>query len=301
MVSFEDKNNEPKLNFLNEKKTFDELDHRFLFFENKKDRIIENEICKIQNFSDLKKVNFSFDNLAEHTYKMINEHKYLFGSNHGLGNRCYLFEEEDEVKIKTLKNRESVKMFDTKFGLTVCENKGEFGGFLYVVTNNGIKLAGFGSYVFVFEYNDKVYGITTLNHLLSYSCSLHEIRKSGDNFENITLFDSDDLNFAGYYAEDNYLYFYSVSAYNGLYRFDLDTNHLEVIEKYLCAEINVNSILKKDNYIYIYGSYNVIKYNLNNGEKEIYTNLEYEEIGNFWYAHNMKLLDIWDMLLDVKF
>lgn len=300
MDFFED-TKEPELNFSNEKKIFDESDPYFLFIENKKDNMIENEICKIQNFSDLKKVNFSFDNLVERTYKMIDEHKYFFGSNYGLGNKCYLFEEKDEVKIKTLKNRESVKIFDTKFGLIVCENKGEFGGFLYVITDNGMKLAGFGSYVFVFEYNDKVYSITTLNHLLGYSCSLHEIRKYGDNFENITLFNSDDLNFAGYYAEDNYLYFYSVSEYNGLYRFNLDTNQLECIEKYLCGKVNVNSILKKDNYIYIYGSYNVIKYNLDNGEKEIYTNLEYEEIGNFWYAHDMKLLDIWDMLLDVGF
>lgn len=59
--------------------------------------------------------------------------------------------------------------------------------------------------------------------------------------------------------------------------------------------INVNSVLKKDNYIYIHGNYNLIKYDLNSQEMEIFTNLEDDQL-NKLYLGRFKLIEFWDEL-----
>ena len=59
------------------------------------------------------------------------------------------------------------------------------------------------------------------------------------------------MTISGAFCENNYLYFYSNSFdCNGLYRFNLDNNELKLIHEDLCWMISVNSLLKKDNYIY---------------------------------------------------
>ena len=105
--------------------------------------------------------------------------------------------------------------------------------------------------------------------------------------------------FSGYFVDKNYLYFYSNDHYNGLCRFDLDNNQLEIIHTNLCPSIDVNSLIKKDNFIYIYGNYNIVEYDLTAREiVSIYTNLEYDEISEFWFVDNgVKLIDIWDDLI----
>ena len=156
---------------------------------------------------------------------------------------------------------------------------------------------GFGSFEYIFEYDDKVYAITTLCHM-GYDCSLHRIIEFEDKYLDLTIFNSWDLDFGGYYAEGNYLYFYSNSEYNGLYRFNLDTFELNLISKDLCRKIEVNSLLKKDNYIYIYENYNVVEYDLKINEiTSIYTNLGYEEIDELLYVGDDKLIDVWDNIL----
>lgn len=295
-INFLDSGN-PTLHFSNEKTRFDKGKDCYLLnfnYKNIKEKSDENNICKIQNFSDLKRINCMIENLEERIYMDSDS----FGINRGFGNKCYFFEENNEIKIKTIKDQEYSKIIDTRFGLMVSVDHGEFGGFLYIITEHGWEIAGFGNYVYVFEYDGKVYAITTLNHMGCFICSLHEIKNYEDRIENRTIFSTYDLDFKAYYIEDNYLYFYSDSEYDGLYRFNLDNNQLEIIHKNLCNQINVNDILKKDDYMYIYGSYTVIKYSLNTKEMEIYTNLEYDEIGDCLYAYGRKLLDIWDMLLD---
>ena len=55
------------------------------------------------------------------------------------------------------------------------------------------------------EYDDKVYAITTLCHMGGYDCSLHRIVEFEDKYLDLTIFNSWDLDFGGYYAEENYL------------------------------------------------------------------------------------------------
>lgn len=101
------------------------------------------------------------------------------------------------------------------------------------------------------------------------------------------------MTISGGFCEENYLYFYSNSFdYNGLYRFNLDNNELELIHKDLCWMIRVNSLLKKDNFIYIHGNYNLIKYDLNSKEMEIFTTLEEDQL-NTLYLGKFKLIKFW--------
>ena len=120
-----------------------------------------------------------------------------------------------------------------------------------------------------------------------------------DKFENVTIFESD-VNFR-IFVEDNYIYLCPLRyEKGGLYRFNLDNYQFEILHEYLCEGLYVNNLIKKDNFIYIYGSYNVVKYDLDTEDLKIYTNLDYNQIDDSWYVHGMKLLDIWDKLLDVK-
>lgn len=282
----------PKLNFLNKKREWPRDEEYNIFYspsqEFYEENLNKNKIVKRQSISDLKKINRMFDNLR------INGKDYTI---YGQGHECYLSKENNKLSIITMSDHIYSRKFNTKFGTIICENHGEFGGVLYTNTNDSLEVMGFGSFEYVFEYNNNVYAITSLCHM-GFDCSLHEIKKFEDRYEDITIFNSWNLDFGGYCVEENYLYFYSNSEYNGLYKFNLDTNKLEVISKDLCRKIEVNSLLKKDDYIYIYGNYNVVEYDLKINEiTSIYTNLEYEEIDELMYVGDEKLVDVWDNIL----
>lgn len=211
-----------------------------------------------------------------------------------IGNNSYLFQDNGEIKIKTFNNFIDVNKFETKYGLMITEDNGEWVSYLYNVTENGAEEVAYGNFQHVFEYNNKVYAIFSLSHLTSHHSGLHEIRKFDDKFVKITIFRTEDMTISGGFCEENYLYFYSNSFdYNGLYRFNLDNNELELIHKDLCWMIRVNSLLKKDNFIYIHGNYNLIKYDLNSKEMEIFTTLEEDQL-NTLYLGKFKLIKFWD-------
>ena len=79
-------------------------------------------------------------------------------------------------------------------------------------------------------------------------------------------------------------------------KFNLEDNQLEIIHSNLCESINVSSLIKKDNFVYIYGDFNIVKYDLNSREIDsIYTNLDYDDISEYWFVNdNEKLIDVWD-------
>ena len=283
----------PELNFTNEiKKFYGEDDEKFsmseIFGFNKD--VDEAIICKIQKLDDLNKVKQIFSHLHQLNDNCINNM---------IGGKCYLFLENGEIKIKTIKDYIYTKKFNTKFGLIICQDNGEWGGNLSIITNENEEYRFYSinyAFEFVFENNDKVYVLSSLAHLGGYDCSLHEIRKSGDDFEIITIFESEDMYFSGYYVDENYLYFYSNDSFNGLCKFNLEDNQLEIIHSNLCESINVSSLIKKDNFVYIYGDFNIVKYDLNSREIDsIYTNLDYDDISEYWFVNdNEKLIDVWD-------
>ena len=283
----------PELNFTNEiKKFYGEDDEKFsmseIFGFNKD--VDEAIICKIQKLDDLNKVKQMFPHLHQLKDNCINNM---------IGGKCYLFLENGEIKIKTIKDYIYTKKFNTKFGLIICQDNGEWGGNLSIITNENEEYRFYSIYYafeFVFENNDKVYVLSSLAHLGGYDCSLHEIRKSGDDFEIITIFESEDMYFSGYYVDENYLYFYSNDSFNGLCKFNLEDNQLEIIHSNLCESINVSSLIKNDNFVYIYGDFNIVKYDLNSREIDsIYTHLDYDDISEYWFVNdNEKLIDVWD-------
>ena len=283
----------PELNFTNEiKKFYGEDDEKFsmseIFGFNKD--VDEAIICKIQKLDDLNKVKQMFPHLHQLKDNC---------TNNMIGGKCYLFLENGEIKIKTIKDYIYTKKFNTKFGLIICQDNGQWGGNLSIITNENEEYRFYSinyAFEFVFENNDKVYVLSSLAHLGGYDCSLHEIRKSGDDFEIITIFESEDMYFSGYYVDENYLYFYSNDSFNGLCKFNLEDNQLEIIHSNLCESINVSSLIKKDNFVYIYGDFNIVKYDLNTREIDsIYTNLDYDDISEYWFVNdNEKLIDVWD-------
>lgn len=106
---------------------------------------------------------------------------------YGQGHECYISNKNNQIKIITMQDHICSRKFDTLFGKMICENHGEFGGVLYNVTSNGYEFTGFGSFEYVFEYNNKVHAITTLCHMGGHDCSLHEIKKFEDRYED-TIF-----------------------------------------------------------------------------------------------------------------
>ena len=279
-------NKKPKLKLINERNVF----LRNGFNEPipcKEEELNEDKICKIQKLSDLTR--------TKHVMNLTEQNGYY---SVGVGNNCYLFIENDEIKIKTMEDHLYIKTFDTKYGFMMTENEGEWGGHLYNLTDKGLELAGYGNYIYVFEYNDKVYAITSSSHMGCYECSLYEIKKYDDRFEEITIFEANNLNFAGYYADENYFYFCSDSYYfKGLCRFNLDNNQFEIIEENFFGNILINSLIKKDNFVYIYGNHNIIEYDLNKGNIKTYTNLEYDDLTEYLYVDDVKLIGIWNDLI----
>lgn len=54
-----------------------------------------------------------------------------------IGNNSYLFQDNGEIKIKTFNNFIDVNKFETKYGLMITEDNGEWVSYLYNVTENG--------------------------------------------------------------------------------------------------------------------------------------------------------------------
>ena len=282
-------NKKPKIKLVFEENIFPRSDFN-LFSNVKLTDFEEDKVCKIQKFSELTK--------TKHVMNLTEQNGYY---SVGVGNNCYLCIENNEIKIKTMEGHLYLKKFDTKFGLMVTNDDGEWGGRLYNLTDNGLEKAGFGNFIYVFEYNDKVYAVTSSSHMGLYKSSLHEIRKFDDKFVDIIIFNAFNLNFASYYADENYLYFCSDSYdMKGLYRFNLDNNDLEIIKENFFGDILINSIVKKDNFVYIYGNHNIIEYDLNTGNIKTYTNLEYDDLTEFLYVDNIKLIKLWDKLIIKK-
>lgn len=281
-------NYSPKITIINEKKIFkrkNDDDSKFNL-EYLEDRLSENKISKVQSLSDLTKIKIIIHSITEEIGTMPL----------GIGNNSYLFQENGEIKIKTFYNLIDVNKFETKYGLMITEDRGEWGGSLYNVTENGAEKVAYGNFKYVFEYNNKVYATSSISHLGGHRCSLHEIKKFDDKFVDIAISRTEGMTISGAFCENNYLYFYSNSFdCNGLYRFNLDNNELKLIHEDLCWMISVNSLLKKDNYIYIHGNYNLIKYDLNSKEMEIFTNLEDNQL-NTLYIGRFKLIEFWDEL-----
>lgn len=264
----------PLINFLNKKKIFKrrtDIDYARIELESLEDCLNRIKILKIRDVDDLIRIKHS-------TYSFTDE--FMNNDNYNY-NTCCLFEDNGKIKIKTIPGEVWYRKFETKFGPMITTDWGEFWGQLHNITEYGAEKAGIGNFIHVFEYADKVYALDTLGH---NKCKLHEIRKYEDTFEDIILFESHVLNFGGYDIEDNYLYFYSNSwDFPGLYKFNLDNNELTLIKKDSYFGIYVESLIKKDNYIYLLGFYNLIKYDLNTQKiRAIYTTLNYNELEKYY-------------------
>ena len=269
----------PEIDFENEKKIFQrktDSEHAILEKEFLENRLDKTKILKIQDFDDLIKI-------KETIAYSFNDEFWRDDFYHD--NSQFLFKDEnDEIKIKIICGKMSLKKFETKFGTMLLDNHGEWRGSAYNITEFGAEQAGSGNFIGVVEYGDNVYALDTLSHLSIDRSRLHEIRKYDDRFEDITIFESNDLTFGGYYVEDNYLYFYSNSYdFPGLYKFNLDNNELTLIEKDISSGIYVESIIKKDDCIYMLACYNLIRYDLNTQNiVDVYTNLDYDELKKFY-------------------
>ena len=246
------------------------------------------KISKIQCIDDLNRI-------KSQIHLVSRRHGY---PSTGFGNGFKLFEEDGQIKLKKIEQYTSNKL-NTKYGLVICKNHGEWGGNIFIQSNDNVWELNSHHYSFeyAFEYVGRIFVISTTSHMASYRCGIHEIRKSDNGFELQTLLETDLLDFGAYHKERNYLYFYSNAKYNGLFRLDLNNMLVEVINLNLCNRIPISSMIKKDKYIYIYGEFNIVKYDLYKRKIEsIYTNLELNQISQYCYA-DIKLIDIWEDLL----
>ncbi len=280
-------NNLPELNYINETKVFErkiDVEYSEFKLELINERFEENKNFEVETVSDFTEINYILYNLTDEigVWPMY------------IGNEYHLFLENGEIKLKTKNEFLSIDKFETSIGTVITENYGEWGGNLYIITEYGAEQAGSGNFNQVFEYNNMVYAISSLSHLSLRRTSLHEIRKYDDYFEDITIFENYGLAISAAFIEDNILYFYSTAEdSNGLYMYNLDNNQLEFIFKLSYPYWMVNSIIKKENYMYLYGNYLIIKYNLETDELLRFTNLKEEDIDEL-YMNDVKLSEIWD-------
>ena len=279
--------NLPELNYINETKVFErkkDVEHSKFELELINERFEKNENFEVETVSDFTEINYILYNLTDEigVWPMY------------IGNEYHLFLENGEIKLKTKDEFLSTDKFETSIGTVITENYGEWGGNLYIITEYGAEQAGSGNFNQVFEYNNRIYAIASLSHLSLRRASLHEIRKYDDHFEDITIFKNYGLTISASFIEDNILYFYSTAEdSNGLYKYNLDNKHLEFIFKLSYPYWMVNSIIKKENYMYLYGNYLIIKYNLETDELRRFTNLKEEDLDKL-YMNDMKLSEIWD-------
>lgn len=280
-------NNLPELNYINEIKVFErknDVEYSKYNLEIFNERFEANENLEVEIVSEFTELNYILYNLTDEigVWPMY------------IGNEYHLFLENGEIKLKTKDEFLSIDKFETSIGTVITENYGEWGGNLYIITEYGAEQAGSGNFNQVFEYNNKLYAISSLSHLTLRKASLHEIRKYDDRFEDITIFKNYDLTMSAAFIEDNILYFYSTAEdSNGLYKYNLENKQLEFIFKLSYPYWKVNSIIKKENYIYLYGNYLIIKYNLETDEIRRFTNLKEENFDEL-YMNDVKLSEIWN-------
>lgn len=280
-------NNLPELTYINEIKVFErknDVEYSKYNLEMFNERFEANENLEVEIVSEFTELNYILYNLTDEigVWPMY------------IGNEYHLFLENGEIKLKTKDEFLSIDKFETSIGTVITENYGEWGGNLYIITEYGAEQAGSGNFNQVFEYNNKLYAISSLSHLTLRKASLHEIRKYDDRFEDITIFKNYDLTMSAAFIEDNILYFYSTAEdSNGLYKYNLENKQLEFIFKLSYPYWKVNSIIKKENYIYLYGNYLIIKYNLETDEIRRFTNLKEENLDEL-YMNDVKLSEIWN-------
>lgn len=280
-------NNLPELNYINETKVFErkkDVEHSEFQLEMFNERFEENENFEVETVSDFTELDYILYNLTNElgVWPMY------------IGNEYHLILENGEIKLKTKDEFLSMDKFETSIGTVITENHGEWGGNLYIITEYGAEQAGSGNFNQVFEYNNKIYAISSLSHLTLRKSSLHEIRKYEDKFEDTTIFKNFDLTMPAAFIENNILYFYSTAEdSNGLYKYNLDNNNLEFIFKLSYPYWMVNSIIKKENYVYLYGNYLIIKYNLETDDLQRFTQLKEEDLDEL-YMCDVKLSEIWD-------
>ena len=99
---FEKTKKEPELGFTNKKEIF-EFDKEYsyinqIYFENHE--ITENDVCKVQTITNLKQVNHLFENLEKNEMTKSEDGTYFYSNTRGLGDRCFICKENDEIKME---------------------------------------------------------------------------------------------------------------------------------------------------------------------------------------------------------
>ena len=74
-----------------------------------------------------------------------------------------------------------------------------------------------------------------------------------------------------------------------MYKFNLDNNDLTLLKKDSFFGIYVERLIKKDNFIYLLGCQNLIKYDLNTQKMDFYITLDYDELERY-YEGDIELL-----------
>ena len=113
-------NYSPKITWINKKKIIKRKnnDDSKLNLEYLEDRLSENKISKVQSLSDLTKIKIIIHSITEEIGTMPLS----------IGNNSYLYQDNGEIKIKTFDNFIDVNEFETKYGLMMTEDRGEWGG-----------------------------------------------------------------------------------------------------------------------------------------------------------------------------
>lgn len=137
--------------------------------------------------NELKEIN---ESLANRSYSMeyldenglLDEHGYHMWNHFGISS--YLVNEPLQITLEnnevvwrrddSLRNSESLKEYETCYGMFVSDDRGEFGGILktpFVVLD--------GNFKDVFDFQEKVYAIDSLSHMMSLHFSLYEFDEDG--------------------------------------------------------------------------------------------------------------------------
>mgnify|MGYP003209557760 CR=1 FL=1 len=113
------------------------------------------------------------------------------------------------------KGTDRITKYDTQFGEMTSDDRGEFGGVLYTPFGNID-----GNFCDVFDFEDKVYAVHSLAHLLSLYFGLYEISKDGNINEVYSLTDyfkgkdyCEDLAYCAKYIRDDHNAYILIAGY----------------------------------------------------------------------------------------
>ena len=181
----------PKLDFADKKEEFkneNEIRYPFFKLEHIQKDLKNEKISKVQNLSDLIRIKDMFERINDGKHTLWN-----------LGSDCYLCLDDGEIKIKTIENKSYIYVFETKLGLVVCRDAGEWGGSLYLKNNDSVLAIKSSKYSFqrVYEYDDRIFVCANIFQGLISSCSLQEIKIEDNQFILNIIFEASDLSFAG--------------------------------------------------------------------------------------------------------